>query len=139
MNRLLTVATVVLSLTLGAACGSSETKPDEAPAPTDPAAAPGEITVEGPLKYTELPRTKSVEAYMGVEFSVEVDGKRTVLAASEKVSREQLLALDGKRVKLHCAQQPASTPNPMESAPMGPDGKPLQRPAECKVSWLKAL
>ncbi|MCA9661542.1 MAG: hypothetical protein KC486_24595, partial [Myxococcales bacterium] len=99
----------------------------------------GTITREGVLEYQELPRTKSVAAYMGVEFTLRGDDAETVLAASDNVSHEQLVAHDGKRVRVTCTPREPQPPNPMESAPMGPDGAPLQRPTKCAVTELSAL
>ena len=76
---------------------------------------------------------------MGVEFTLRGDDAETVLAASDNVSHEQLVAHDGKRVRVTCTPREPQPPNPMESAPMGPDGAPLQRPTKCAVTELSAL
>ncbi|MEZ4384128.1 MAG: hypothetical protein R3A79_22535 [Nannocystaceae bacterium] len=113
----------------------------EAPRSSPPEAAPGSaaITREGVLDYQELPRTKSVEAYMGVEFTLRGDGEETALAASEGVPREALVAHAGRRVRVTCTPREPTPADPRESAPTRPDGAPLERPAKCAVSALTAL
>lgn len=114
---------------------SVQTKEDN----TMPSTEEGVLSLEGTLKYTELPRTKSVAAYMGKEFTLTLaDGTEHNLSASESVSHEQLQAQDGKTIKITCRPYGPSDPNPMESAPTGMDGKPLQRPGGCEVLSLTA-
>jgi hypothetical protein len=118
------------------------TPPASAPdgsAPADEAPTAAAITREGVLEYKELPRTKSVAAYMGVEFTLRADDGETALAASQSVPHEQLVAHDGKRIRVTCTPREPTPANPMEPAPMGPDGAPLARPTKCAVTELSAL
>ncbi|MEM7159040.1 MAG: hypothetical protein AAF799_39750 [Myxococcota bacterium] len=109
--------------------GSDETEP-----------ADGSVEHEGTLEYTPLPQTKSMEAYMGVEFTLHhADGEETVLGASEAVTHEALEAAAGKTVRVGCIPQEATPPDPQESAPIGPDGAPLDRPGQCVVQRLEEL
>jgi hypothetical protein len=96
----------------------------------------GSVTREGVLEYKELPRTRSVAAYMGVEFTLKAEGEETVLAASKAVSRETLIEQHGKRIKVKCTLRAPEPPDPRSQYPTGPDGAPLQRPTTCVVDEL---
>lgn len=134
-----------------AACSSTtpSTKADSAeaaPGPPGEAAAaaphsgsaPAELSYEGVLHYKALPMTKSVEAYLGVDLTLERgDGEAPLpLAGSAIWPHDRLIALDGKRIAVDCVMQPGAAPRAEESAPMGPDGAPLPRPAKCAVQRL---
>ncbi|MBA3549650.1 MAG: hypothetical protein H0T76_24495, partial [Nannocystis sp.] len=96
--------------------------PSPGPAPaaaTSAEAAPAdgeERRYTGVLHYTELPKSKSVEAYMGREFSLDAGGDGSLnIKASAAVSEEQLRALDGATITVRARYHPASKPDPMES------------------------
>jgi len=106
---------------------------------------PATITVKGTLKFNELPKTKSVEAYMGKEFTLtDAAGKEHNLKASETVSHDTLKSHDGKTIEVTCVPFEAKAPNPMEAAPMqvgGPKGtsKPMKRPGGCRVTQVVSV
>ncbi len=148
MNRTHLLSLVVI---LGA-CAAPASTPAPAPAPAsdsdskvapapDPAAAPeaGESRVlQGVLRYTEPPQSKSVEAFLNQSL-VLVEGEASWnLAASAAVPEEQLRELDGKRIEVTATYVPPRDPDPRESAPMDGD-KPMQRPAKWEVSAVKVL
>jgi hypothetical protein len=130
-----------------AACSSNPAAPDAAqPArPTDtppvsaaPASPPSaERRLEGQLAYTPLPQTKSVEAYLGVEFTLDTGTEKVVLDDSDAVPRARLEAAAGKRATVVCKMRPGTVPDPNESYPMNPDGTPMKRPDVCVVSSLE--
>ena len=96
--------------------------------------------LEGTLRYTELPRTKSTAAYMGVEFElVDAAGAEHVLAPSEAVTHDTLVAQNGKRIAITGTWFEPPAPDPMSSFPTGPDGKPLKRPGRYRVLTLESL
>lgn len=101
----------------------------------------GTVEQAGTLEYTPLPQTKSVAAYMGVEFTLHHthDGGETVLEVSEAIPHETLEAAAGKKVRVTCTPQEATPPDPREAAPIGPDGAPLARPEKCVVQHLEVL
>lgn len=108
--------------------------PDDDPVLDEPMeagdAAP--ITVSGALTYTELPNRKSVEAWLGKEFMlVAADGTEHNLKASDKVSRDDLIALSGQTVEVTCVPYPEREPDPMESSPNG-----MKRPGGCTVTAI---
>lgn len=118
-------------------CAFGVAHADEKPAP---------ITVKGTLKFTELPKTKSVEAYLGKEFTLtDAMGKAHNLKASDTVSRDTLKSHDGKVLEVTCVPFEAKAPNPMEAAPMegsGPKGgksKPMKRPGGCTVITIVSV
>jgi hypothetical protein len=92
--------------------------------------------LEGRLSYTELPRRKSVEAYLGVEFRLQTSNGEVVLASSETVTRDALVAAHGKDIKITCTMRAARVPEPYESYPTEMDGRPMKRPDTCVVSAL---
>lgn len=93
--------------------------------------------LEGTLRFKPLPEGKSVEAYLGVEFTLEAGGEVVVLGPSERVSREVLEAANGRRVKVSCAMREGAVPRPDESYPMEADGSPMKRPDVCVVQQLQ--
>lgn len=100
--------------------------------------AGGERRLEGTLRYTELPKTRSVEAYLGVEFVLtDADGAEHVLAPSSAVSHETLVAADGKAVAVTGRWVEPTPPDPNSSYPTGADGEPLERPAHYEVQTLE--
>ncbi len=123
----------------GEAGATADAAGEPPPTDTEPAPASGLVTREGQLEYTELPRTKSVEAYMGVEFTLKGEGEPLVLAASETVSHDSLVARHGERVRVECTPKKPTPPDPNSSYPTDMDGKPLERPTKCVVSKLTAL
>ncbi|MCU0655593.1 MAG: hypothetical protein MUF64_09965 [Polyangiaceae bacterium] len=89
--------------------------------------------VRGRLQFRELPAVKSVQAYEGVEFSLQGEGGESLALTPAAVPRERLQALDGKQVELRVRRVEGAAPSPLEQAPLGPDGKPLRRPARHEV------
>lgn len=94
---------------------------------------------QGTLRYSEPPRTMSVEAYQHVEFSLQTPERTLNLAPSQQVSWEELKAAQGRQVNLCCVWRAGATPSANEAAPMGPDGQPLARPAKCEVTVLTPI
>jgi hypothetical protein len=127
MPRLTRFFALALSLAALAACRAPETRTAE---------VDGVRTVEGTLKYEPLPKSRSVRAYMGVEFTIGDGADRVVLKSSDKVSREALIAAAGSKVRVTCRTQAPTQPEPGSAYPMGPDGQPLQRPETCRVLTL---
>lgn len=130
----------VAALGLTACSASNPTTPDAAvptgPVPTSPPdLAPGERRLEGQLAYKPLPTEKSVEAYLGVEFTIDIGTEKVVLGASDTVSRESLEAAAGKRATVVCTMRPGAVPRPEESYPMEGD-QPMKRPDVCVVRSL---
>ena len=114
-------------------------KPEPAkPEPAKPEPAAESKTLEGVLAYKPLPTTKSVAAYMGVEFTLATDNDPVALTTGA-VSRDTLITASGKRVRVVCVLATARAPSPHESAPLGIDGKPVPRPAKCQVNELTLL
>lgn len=108
------------------------------PGVADTNAAPGaERHLEGLLTHTPIEDRKSVESYLGVEFSLDLGGEVVVLGASDTVSREALAARKGQRVKVVCTMREGAVPRPDESYPMEADGSPMKRPPVCVVSALE--
>ena len=124
----------VLFSLLMACSASSEVAPT---AEVTPTAAVGERRLEGTLKYTPLPAAKSVEAYLGVEFTLDIGREKVVLGASDTVPRERLEAAADTRVKVVCTLRPGRVPEPYEAYPVDMDGKPMKRPDVCVVSALE--
>lgn len=140
-SSVIAIAWVVVGVS---ACASAQAadppKSATEPAPKSPAPAPPDVrTLEGTLIYAPLPPTRSVEAYMGVEYTLKTGDDVHVLGASDAVPAEALRAQDGKRVRVQCTMVEAAAPSPTESYPVGPDGAPLLRPARCRVQTLTAL
>lgn len=102
-------------------------------------AAPLVITVTGVLRYEAVPAVKSVKAFLGVEFEVFSEERTLALSASSEVSRETLIAAAGKTVEIRCVPGTPTAPHPEESAPVGADGEPMSRPAQCKVKSMKII
>ena len=126
-----------------AATSHAAPAPDEPPPAEEPEAktspTDGLTVREGELEYTELPRTKSVAAYMGVEFTLKGEGDPLVLEESDAVSHETLVGLHGKRVRVECTPRAPTPPDPESSYPTDMDGAPLPRPSKCVVSKLTPL
>lgn len=93
--------------------------------------------LEGTLRFQPLPESKSVEAYLGVEFTLEAGGEVVVLGSSERVSREVLEAANGRRVKVSCTMREGAVPSHDESYPTEADGSPMKRPDVCVVQTLQ--
>lgn len=108
-------------------------------APTTAAPAPAQ-TFTGKLAYTPLPATMSVEAYMGVEFTVAAESGDVVLDESPTVSRDALIALDGKNVTVTCVLEPIKPPVDDGGAhPIDGNGDALPRPQKCAVTSIAGL
>lgn len=117
------------------ACSGESSPP--APQPHDPPAAPsaGGKNLEGVLTWTEAPAVQSVEAYLHVEFTLATSGGVENLAPGDHY--EALKTLSGRKVAIACTPEPPKDPDPRAAAPMGPDGKPMQHPAQCRVTSVK--
>jgi hypothetical protein len=85
-------------------------------------------TLSGTLRYTPIPPTKSMEAYMGVEFVIEDGADKHVVSETAKVSRETLEGLADKKVEAKGVFAKGAKPCPYESYPTGMNGEPLERP-----------
>ena len=110
------------------------TVPGSAGAPGSGVRPDGVVTtLRGTLRYTPIPASMSVEAYLGEELVLTDGDRRWVLTESAQVSRQTLVGLDGKVVSLTAQWVAASAPSPMEAAPLGPDGKPLARADRWRV------
>lgn len=114
------------------------------PAPKAEAATPAAGPVKegeerrytGVLHYTEIPPVKSVEAFMGREFTLAIAGAESLnLKASAAVTDEQLRALDGATITVRARYHPEKQPPPDVQAPMGADG-PMAWPAYHEVLEL---
>jgi hypothetical protein len=120
----------VVLLAFAVACGGkAPMQPMETAQQADPNSLPaGRVVILSGELLVQIvdPGVRSVEAYLGEEL-VLVDGdQRWVLAPTEAVTREQLIALGGRRVVIVATQQPATPPNPMEATPMNGD-QPMPR------------
>lgn len=112
---------------------AAEVARPEVARPEVAASEAAELRLTGVLRYTELPRTKSVEAYMGREFTLVTGEEALNLKASAAVPAERLRALDGATITVRARFHPAAGPDPRESAPMGADGAAMMRPAYHEV------
>lgn len=90
------------------------------------------ISHTGTLRFEAVDTgRRSVAAYKGVEFTLELGGKGggvVNLKPSDAVSRDQLKALAGRRVMIRGVFVKGGAPEPWEQAPLGADGKPQRRP-----------
>ncbi|HRE88941.1 MAG TPA: hypothetical protein PK095_07325 [Myxococcota bacterium] len=122
---------------LFAACTTSQLHtPEVAPADAGlPAGATREL--EGTIRFQPLTESKSVEAYLGIEFTLESGGEVVVLGPSERVPRAVLEAANGRRVKVSCTMREGAVPSSHESYPMEADGSPMKRPDVCVVGALE--
>ncbi len=146
--RLVTLWLVPAVLASVMACSSSSNKPTGdalelvVPEPSPKKAAelppldPTPLNLEGRLIHTPLSEEKSVEAYLGVEFSLRVANRTVVLSTSETVTRADLLAAKDTDVKVTCTMRRGSVPSEHESYPMEGDGSPMRRPDTCQVTSL---
>jgi hypothetical protein len=161
MRRHTLLVAVIASYVLSA-CGSSQTggeppaPPTPAPAvaaepvePAEPAAPPtappteptptaGE-SKEGTVVFEALEPIKSVRSYTGAELFLEANDERVVLRPTEKVTRDQLVTLAGKRVRVTVAWTEGHDPDPTSQAPMGPDGKAMKQGAGWRVLAVEQL
>ena len=154
MRRHIVLVAVIASYVLSA-CGSSQPGGQPAveatPAPVaaaEPAATPSEPTPaepaageskEGMLVFEALEPVKSVRSYTGAELFLEANGERAVLRPTEAVTRQQLVDLAGKKVRVRVQWTEGHDPDPMASAPMGPDGKAMKQGAGWLVLAVEAL
>ncbi len=108
--------------------------------PPAPAAAEAGEPLRGRLVHEPIePGAQSVEAYLGIEFFLEVDGGRIDLRPTEAVPAEALAALAGRRVELTGATRPGVAPPPELAAPLGPDGLPLLQGGGFAVASVRPL
>ena len=121
-----------------AGCASS----DDATARDEPAATANDtadVQLTGTLRYKALPQHHSEEAYMGVEFVLtDADGKEHILAPSDAVPHEALVARDGQRVLVTGKWFVPPPPPPGSAYPTDPSGNPLARPGRYRVLALAA-
>jgi 3-oxoacyl-ACP reductase-like protein len=83
---------------------------------------------------------KSLENWLG-RFKVVVGGesaREVRVYASSAVSEEALEKWAGKRVRVKGERIAPSAPDPMEQAPLGPDGKPMMRPGGLRVQSIES-
>jgi len=99
----------------------------------NPPTPPGATTLRGTLRFRELAPVKSVQSYEGIEFTLVTPSGEALPLTPGAVSRERLKALDGKPVTVQARLVQPPPPSPFEQAPLGPDGKPLRRPARHEV------
>ncbi len=136
MSRALRMVLVSAFLALGAACpGRAELPPSAPPAGET---GPESRQLVGTLRHTPSSPTKSVEAYLGVEFVLEATGEKVVLSPSQAVRAEALVALKNRVVEVTCIPRAPIVPSRDESYPMEPDGTPMKRPAKCEVVAARA-
>lgn len=130
-----------LALALLCGCAAGE-EPPAAPPTRDAREAPlreGATRLAGRLTYRELPATRSVEAYLGVEFVLTDDaGREHVLAPSDAVPHDALARRDGQRVEVSGEWYVPQPPPPGSEYPIDADGQPLARPGRYRVLTLDA-
>lgn len=102
-----------------------------------PSQARGEDDHVGRIAYEPIEPVKSIHSYMGDEFRLVARGTSLVLTPTDAVPRDALIAAAGKTVSLRCTLRAPVAPSPMEQFPMGPDGRPLARPATCAVYEIR--
>jgi hypothetical protein len=109
------------------ACGGAPKEPPTALAPATPPPAPASAeaatskTMTGKLRFEEAPQVMSAEAYHHVEFTLVVDdGMPVNLTTSSTVTRDDLKAMDGKKVEIVAVWQESSAPSDMEAHPIDP-------------------
>ncbi len=102
----------------------------------DAAAASGVRELRGTLRYKPLPQTKSLEAYHGIEFTLESGAEVVALDTSDAVSHELLEALNGQFVVVTCTPRTMALPTPTEAYPVDPNGSPVPRAARCDVTAI---
>jgi hypothetical protein len=135
LERRPTLAHGLIALAL-VACGGPTPLPAPAPLPL-PADGPGADERTGRLVYEPIEPVKSVRAYLGDELRLATPTGELVLAPTEAVPREALIAAAGRDIALVCAMRPVPPPDPNTSYPVGPDGAPLARPEVCEVRALR--
>lgn len=98
-------------------------------------------TIRGILVYRELPRTRSVEAYLGEEFFLQLnDGTELVLWPSDTVKRDELLSLAGKEVELMVEWVEGKVPQDLRgSYPVDFYGNPLPRGEGYRVVFIMVV
>jgi hypothetical protein len=115
------------------ACGGSRALPL---VPARSQIPPAEVRV-GMLVYEPIPPVKSVRAYLGDAFRLQTPSGELVLGPTEAVPEARLAAAAGKVVAVTCDLRPPVAPEPYESYPQGPDGRPLERPPVREVRVLE--
>lgn len=96
------------------------------------------ITLSGTLHVRREHGRKSVDDYLYTDLTVTTaTGEKHALVPSAKVTREALLALDGKAVTLEVIKREAPAPSPMEQHPIGPDGAALPRAPRFEVMGIR--
>jgi len=92
-----------------------------------------DVMREGTVVFEEIPPTKSVRAYTGAELFLDTGGERITLRPTEAVSRERLIALAGRDVRVRVVWTKGHPPARGASAPLGMDGEPLPQGAGWRV------
>lgn len=95
--------------------GQSPVMQNQQPRKTD--LQTGLITLRGKLFFTEIPPTRSIAAYTGAEFSLEVDSaypqqsNKLVLLPSQSISREILQGFHNQTVEIQAQYNPGTRPD----------------------------
>ncbi len=128
---------LALVLALAGCTSPKDDAPRDGPAATATESAEKHLT--GTLRYKALPQTMSVEAYLGVEFTLtDAEGAEHVLAPSDAVPHEALVARDGQRVTVTGEWFVPPPPDEGSAYPTDANGKPLARPGRYRVLALAA-
>lgn len=95
-------------------------------------------TLRGVIKYRELPRTMSIEAYLGEEFFLILnDGTELVLWPSETVSWDELYSMDGMEVEVMVEWVEGKVPRGLKgSYPTDFEGNPLPKGEGYRVYFI---
>lgn len=128
---------LLLSLVVSLAACSAPSGPSGPPSPSAPSApsptAPDARTQVGTLRHHPLSDTKSLEAYHGIELSLDVGDESVALGVGPGVDGDALKALAGRQVALTCVPRGPTAPDPAESYPIDADGRAIPRAARCVV------
>lgn len=82
----------------------------------------------------------SVDAYLGDEiFLVNDSGMKVPLLASDRVGKDKLQALNGKKVDVEATWSDGELPSPEEAHPVNPDGSPMRRREGYRVLSVKPV
>lgn len=121
---------LLLSLVVSLAACSAPSAPS---GPEDAPVAPDARTYVGTLRHHPPPATKSLEAYHGIELSLDLGDESVPLGVGPGVDGDGLKALAGRQVALTCVPRGPTAPDPAESYPIDADGNAIPRAARCMV------
>ena len=124
---------LLLSLVVSLAACSAPSAPSAPSGPEDAPVAPDARTYVGTLRHHPPPATKSLEAYHGIELSLDLGDESVPLGVGPGVDGDGLKALAGRQVALTCVQRGPTAPDPAESYPIDADGGAIPRAARCVV------